>query len=334
MPTIPPFAPSPSRRVVFLAFQDVQMLDIAGPLQALATANEEGARPPYELTVTAMGSGTVRTSSGLSIVAEGEVLPDKGLDTLFLPGGTGVHLARKDENLVARTRALAASARRVCAVCTGGFLAAQAGLLDNRKAVTHWRSCRQLADEFPKVCVDPNPIYLRDGHVWTSAGVTAGIDLTLALIEEDHGQALAARTARRLVVYLRRPGGQAQFSEPLSMQTWSASPYAKLLESVAMNPGGEWNVEKMAEEACQSPRTLHRMFRRVTGRTPAQAVEDIRFEAARVLLETTDISLKVLAARCGFGSEEAMRRVFQRRVGVSPSEMRQRFGGRKLPSAG
>lgn len=312
--------------MVFVAFGGMQILDLAGPLQALTTANDEGADPVYAPRTVSSAAGPVRTASGLDILAEASG-GEYSVDTLFLPGGPGVFPARRDPAMMELVRRLAAKAERVCAVCTGAFLAGEAGLLDGRRATTHWRSAELLAREYPAVRVDPGPIFIRENRIWTSAGVTAGIDLTLALIEDDHGQALAAQVARRLVVYLRRPGGQAQFSLPLSLQARSASPYGELLQAVADSPGEDWSVERLAERVFQSVRTFHRAFRETTGRTPARAVEDIRFERARILLETTDLTAGQIAVRCGLGGEEQMRRAFKRRLGLSPTEMRRRFGG-------
>ena len=333
MPNTAFFAPTPSRPVVFFVYDGVHILDVAGPLQALTTANDEGARIPYAPQVAALAPGSVRTASGLGIEAIGSGGFCTPLDTVILPGGPGVHQACGKPDIVAEAARLCGLARRICTVCTGAFLAAHAGILDNRRVVTHWRSCERLAAAFPALTVDPRPLFLRDGHIWTSAGVTAGIDLALALVEEDCGAALAARVARRLVVYLRRPGGQSQCSTLLSLQTVSASPYAALLERVAAHPSEDWSVDRLAQESFQSARTFHRLFRRATGRTPASVVEDIRFEAARILLETTQLPIKTVAAQSGLGTESALRRVFARRMGLSPRGVRLRFGIQEHPGA-
>lgn len=314
---------TPIRRVVILAYDGVQILDIAGPLQALTTANEEGADPRYDIVVASISGNTAKTASGLDIRTER--LPRLSrVDTLLIPGGPGVEDARKDARMLSAVRKAANTVRRLCTVCTGAFIAAATGVLDDRRAVTHWRSCERFAHLFPRVRLEKNPIFLKDGHVWSSAGVTAGIDLTLALIEEDHGNALAARVARRLVVYLRRPGGQSQYSEPLTLQSQSSA-YADLLSEVAANPAVNWNVENLSSHAAQSPRTFFRRFKSVTGYTPAEAVERIRIERARILLETTRLKIDSIAARCGFGSLETMRRIFQHHFGMAPGALRKRF---------
>jgi len=208
-------------------------------------------------------------------------------------------------------------------VCTGAFLLAEAGLLDNRQAVTHWRACARLAAEYPNIRVLNDPIWVRDDHIWTSAGVTAGIDLTLALIEEDLGAAVALRVARRLVVYMRRPGGQAQHSAPLTLQ--AADSFGLLMEWMLANLHKPIKVEQLAERSGMAPRSFHRHFLARTQLTPAKAIERLRLDQARTLIETTNLRLITIAARVGFGSEERLRRSFQRALGVAPNEYRERF---------
>jgi len=245
------------------------------------------------------------------------------VDTLMVPGGPGVHAARKNRSQVAMVRRLAQRARRISSVCTGAFLLAEAGLLENRKAVTHWRSCARLADEYPNIRVLADPIWVRDAHIWTSAGVTAGIDLTLALIEEDLGAPVALQVARRLVVYMRRPGGQAQHSAPLALQ--SADAFGPLIEWVLANLHKPITVEQLADRSGMAPRSFHRHFTARTRLTPAKAIERLRLDQARALIETTDLSLLTIAARVGFGSEERLRRSFHRTLGVAPNQYRERF---------
>jgi transcriptional regulator GlxA family with amidase domain len=314
----------PNRRVVILAYDGVQILDVAGPLQSLTTANEEGANPRYDTIVGSMGAGMVRTASGLDI-RTARLPPLARVDTLLIPGGPGIEGAQIDKNMLSTVRDAAEKVRRLCTVCTGAFIAAAAGILDGRQAVTHWRSCERFARQYPQIRLEKDPIFVRDGHVWSSAGVTAGIDLTLALIEEDHGSELAARVARRLVVYLRRPGGQSQYSEPLALQAKQTSAYGSLMSKVAMRPALNWHIDKLAGHAGQSPRTFFRRFKAATGFTPAEAVERIRLERARILLGTTQLKIDIIAARCGFGSPETMRRIFQHHFGVPPGAMRERF---------
>jgi transcriptional regulator GlxA family with amidase domain len=314
----------PKRRAVMFLYDGVQVLDVAGTAQALTTANEEGAAPEYDLRVCALAAGTVTTASGFSIVAES--LPSSaGLDTVFIPGGPGVHHLRLRTDAISALSRLCRRARRICAICTGAFVLAETGLLDNRTAVTHWRSCARFAREFPNIDVDPEPLFIRDGQIWTTAGVTAGIDLTLSLIEDDHGAALASRVARRLVVYMKRPGGQRQYSEPMALQEGTAESYKDLLQSIASRPNASWTVDDMAAVAGQTTRSFHRKFVAASGVTPAEAVEKIRCELARTLVQTTQLKLAQIAGKTGFGSESALRRAFQRQFGVSARDLRERF---------
>jgi len=314
----------PSRIILILAFPGVQIIDIAGPTQVLTTANEEGAMPPYDVRVVAFEAGPVETASGVGIIATPIPIFGK-IDTIMVPGGPGVHKARKDPRFNADLLALVQRARRICAVCTGAFLLAETGVLDGRTAVTHWRSCERLAQEFPAIKVDPDPLFMNDGPVWTTAGVTAGIDLTLDLVQHDHDPALAARIARRLVVYMRRPGGQKQYSEPLALQVANATPYQDLMQLIASNPAADWSVETMAEKAGQSLRTFHRRFQAATGASPAEAVERVRCDLARSFLHTTNLGFAQIAAKTGFRSEICFRRAMIRQFGLGPREMRRSF---------
>jgi transcriptional regulator GlxA family with amidase domain len=241
----------------------------------------------------------------------------------MVPGGPGVHPARKDRAHIAAVQRLGRGARRICSICTGAFLLAEAGLLAHRRAVTHWRSCARLATEFPEVRVEADPIWLRDGQVWTSAGVTAGIDLTLALIEEDLGAPVALQVARRLVVYMRRAGGQTQHSAPLALQ--AADAFGPVMEWALANLDKPLTVEELADRAGMAPRSFHRHFVARTRLTPAKAIERLRLDQARTLIETTSLSFAAVARRVGFGSEERLRRSFYRALGVAPSAYRDRF---------
>jgi transcriptional regulator GlxA family with amidase domain len=227
--------------------------------------------------------------------------------------------------LVAHIRRWSGRARRTCSVCTGAFLLAAAGLLDGRRAATHWAACRELQKRYPAVRVEPDPIFVQDGAIWTSAGVTAGIDLTLALIEADLGHAVAMRVARRLVVFLKRPGGQSQFSAPLSAQVAADDALGALHGWMAENLDTDLRVERLAARAGMSPRTFARIYTATLGTTPAKTVERLRVEAARRALENDGAPVKLIAHRCGFGDEERMRRAFVRRLGISPSDYRARF---------
>jgi transcriptional regulator GlxA family with amidase domain len=326
MPKSPRFTPNRLRRIEILAFQDVQLLDVAGPLQVFASANELARAAdeprPYELAVVAERP-LVTASGGLGIAAHDLSASDIPLDTLIVAGGFGVQPACENAALIGWIRGRAAAARRTASVCSGAFLLATAGLLDGRRAVTHWGRCAEFARRFPAVHLEPDPIFVRDGNVWTSAGITAGIDLALALVEADLGSRVALAVARQLVVFLKRPGGQAQFSATLALQQGDAR-FERLHAWIADNIRGELSVGALADAASMSERSFVRHYRQATGTTPARAVERIRVEAARQMLEQ-GLSVKRVAARCGFGSEETMRRSFLRLLGATPQAYRERF---------
>jgi transcriptional regulator GlxA family with amidase domain len=312
----------PARAVVIFAYDGAQLIDIAGPTQTLTTANEEGASPPYAIRLAAVSGGPIRTASGVKLIAD--PLPRAvTIDTLLVPGGPGIHMFRKDRRALAALQRLCMRSRRICAVCTGAIALAEIGLLNKCRVVTHWRSCAQLAEEFPEVCVDPEPLFIQVGKIWTTAGVTAGIDLSLALIEQDHSAALSV--ARRLVVYMKRPGGQRQYSEPLELQRATSAPYDSLMQKVASRPAAAWRIETLAASAGQTTRTFHRKFVAATGVTPAEAVQKVRCELARSLLQTTRLKLAQIADKTGFGSESRLRRSLKRQFGVGARDLRERF---------
>lgn len=310
------------RDILILAYPGLQPIDLAGPYQAFTSADEEAGGGQYRLRVAAEAAGPVPMQGGLPILAT--AIPRRAVDTLLIPGGPGVHAARTSPKLLAAVRRHAATARRVTSVCTGAFLLAEAGLLEGRAATTHWRSCEMLAREFPGVRLEPDRIWVRDGATWTSAGVTAGIDLALAMIEEDLGAPLAAKVARRLVVYMRRSGGQSQFSAPLEMQATDS--FSGLMDWAERNLHRPLTAEALAERAGMAPRSFHRHFFAATGSTPAKAMERLRIERACALMETTRLSNGAVARQVGFGSEERMRHAFTRSFGVGPSDWRARFG--------
>ncbi|WP_132253753.1 GlxA family transcriptional regulator [Methylobacterium segetis] len=326
MPIPPRFRPKPRHSVEVLAFADLQVLDAAGPLQVFASANELTGTEAYATRLVSEGAGPVAASAGISLATD--PLPDPGtpLGTLLIPGGTGIFAAAERAPLRDWVVRRAASAERVVSVCTGAFLLAEAGLLDGRRAVTHWGCCARLASRYPAVRVEADPIFVRDGSVWTSAGVTAGIDLALALVEADLGRAAALAVARHLVVFLKRPGGQAQFSAALDLQA-ADDRFGPLHAFMADNLAADLSVPRLAARAGMSLRSFGRHYQSATGRSPAEAVEDLRIEAARRLLTDTRLPVKQVAARCGFGSEETLRRAFLRRLGVSPQDYRARFSG-------
>jgi len=316
--------------MLIVAFPGVQLLDVAGPLQVLASANEmalqRGLPQPYAPRVAAPHGGAVTASAGLAMVAEPLPKRARAIDTLIVAGGKGVHAVAQDARVTAWVRRQSGHARRVASVCTGAFLLAAAGLLDGCRATTHWAACELLAARYPRLRVEADPIFVRDGKVWTSAGVTAGIDLALALVEEDLGQALALEVARNLVVFLKRPGGQAQYSAALAMQHTDER-FRELHAWIARHLAGDLSVPALAHYVGMSERSFIRHYRQATGKTPARAVESMRVEAARQLLSATALPLKRIASRCGFGSEETLRRSFIRALGVTPLAFRERFSG-------
>jgi transcriptional regulator GlxA family with amidase domain len=317
------------RTVMFLAFPGMQTLDLVGPLEVFATASLAAAaqgRDGYQTVVASVDGQPVTTSSGLRLATVELLPPQTPVDTLLLPGGVGVHEARSDARIIDWTQTVAAGARRVASVCTGAFLAAQAGLLDGCVATTHWASADQLASEFPAVKVDPDPIFVRSSaKVWTAAGVTAGIDLALSLVEDDHGTEVAQTVARWLVLYLRRPGGQTQFAAPVWVARAKREPIRAVQDAVESEPGGPHSINELARLAAMSPRHFTRVFTDEVGEAPGAYVERVRTEAARRQLEQTDDTVTTIATRCGFGTAETMRRNFIRRVGVSPDQYRKTF---------
>jgi transcriptional regulator GlxA family with amidase domain len=310
-----------SRRIVLLAFDNVQLLDVAGPAQVFASAGA------YALTLVSPRGGLVTTSSGLALATAPLAAARGPIDTLVVAGGPGVRTAVGDRALIARIQGWSKRARRTCSVCSGAFLLAEAGLLDGRRAATHWSACRELQERYPAVRVEPDPIFVRDDAVWTSAGVTAGIDLALALVEADLGHEAAMRVARWLVVFLKRPGGQSQFSAPLSAQVAADDGLGALHGWMADHLDADLRVERLAARVGMSPRTFARVYAARLGTTPAKTVERLRVEAARRALEDGGAPIKLVAHRCGFGDEERMRRAFVRRLGISPSDYRARFSG-------
>ena len=318
-----------ARVIEVLAYPGVQLLDVTGPLQVFATANEQvaeaGGAPPYVLRVVAKDRARVAASSGLEIATEPLPRGASVLDTLVVAGGPGVDLAAADPALLDWLRQRVKRARRVASVCTGAFLLGASGTLDGRRAVTHWSYCAELARRFPAVRVESDPIFVRDGAIWTSAGVTAGIDLALALVEEDLGRTTALAVARYLVVFLKRPGGQAQFSEALSLQS-AEDEFGALHDWINKHLGGDLSLPRLARQAGMSERSFSRHYARATGLTPLRAIERLRVEAARRMLSETRQPVKRISQRCGFGSEETMRRSFLRVLATAPQDYRRRFG--------
>ena len=313
-----------ARSVVILGFPGVQALDLIGPhdvFTGAALLTEGG----YRVSVVSRDGQPITTGTGLAFV--GQAMPEpRDIDTLILPGGAGVDAVRDDPATMAWIRRAAQNSRRVVSVCTGAFLAAQAGLLDGCRATTHWAFADRMAREFPAVTVDREPIFLRSSHrVWTAAGVAAGIDLSLALVEDDYGTEVAQTVARYLVLYLRRPGGQTQFAAPVWMPRARRQPIRDVQDAIESEPGAAHSISDLARRAAMSPRHFTRVFTDEVGEAPGAYVERVRTEAARRQLEETDDTVVTIAARCGFGTSETMRRNFIRRVGVSPDQYRKTF---------
>ena len=314
------------RTVLIVLFDGVQSLDITGPLEVFAGARDHQGKRAYQVRTASLGGAQVRTTSGLCVAPDGDLRDQaraQAPDLLIVPGGEGAR--RKDPDLVGWIRANAPRAKRVASVCTGAFLLAEAGLLDGRRATTHWSQCGTLRDQYPAVEVDPNPIFIKDEDVATSAGVTAGIDLALALVEDDLGREVALAIARHLVVFLRRPGNQSQFSTQLSAQVAERVPLRDVQRWIAEHPASDLSVEALAEKASLSPRHFARAFAAEVGMPPGRYVERTRLEAARRHLEDTAEGIEQTARACGYRTTEAMRRAFIEALGVSPAEYRRRF---------
>jgi transcriptional regulator GlxA family with amidase domain len=320
-----------ARSVVFLGYDGVQGLDVTGPLDVFAGAQEWVSRngsgdPGYRPIVASPRGEPFRTTAGMTVVPDTSLAGVTGrIDTLVVPGGAVAAEPACDRELVGWLRRRAPGTRRVTSVCAGAFLLAEAGLLDGRRATTHWSACARLARRYPAVEVDPDPIYVRDGDVYTSAGVTAGMDLALALVEEDLGREAALTVARWLVMFVHRPGNQAQFSAQLATQYADHPPLRELQRWLGDNYGHELSVDAMAGWARMSPRHFARSFRQQVGTTPGRYLQQLRLEAARRRLAESDAPVARIAAACGFGSAETMRRVFVSALGMSPTEYRRRF---------
>lgn len=317
--------PAP-RSIVVATFDRAQALDFTGPHEVFSIADRLAGGGRYTVELVAPTTGPVRCTSGLRVLPDRAADAVRGpIDTLIVSGGDGTRAAMQDQPFVATLRRLAGRARRTCSVCSGSFLLAQAGLLDGRRATTHWSTCGLLQRTFPAVRVEPDPIYVRDGDVWTSAGITSGMDLALALVEDDHGREAALEVARWLVLHTARAGGQAQFSAPLAFQAAEHAPLRDAQEAVRADPAAPHTVEALAARAGMAPRSFSRAFKRETGQTPAAFVEQVRVERARELLQAGTAPTDEIAAACGFGTVETFRRAFRRRLGTSPGEYRDRF---------
>ncbi|HMF84542.1 MAG TPA: GlxA family transcriptional regulator [Acidimicrobiia bacterium] len=323
---------SEPHEVVVVAFDGLQLLDLAGPVEVLRAATRLGAAPPYRTAIATPGGRQVRSESGVSVAADvslADLARSRGrVDTLVVVGGEGTRSVVSDRGFLADLAAVAGRTPRITSVCTGSWVLAAAGLLDGYEATTHWASCGALADRHAGVRVRPDRIYVRDRDRWTSAGVTAGVDLFLAVVEADHGADLAHQAAGWLVVFVQRPGGQAQFSAQLRSQRATTTSVADLQAWLGDHLDKDLTVEALATRVGMSPRTFARVFRRETGTTPAAFVEELRVEAARRLLETTDLTVAAVARHVGMKHAETLHRAFQRRLGTTPHRYRQHFARR------
>ena len=315
------------RRIVITGPPPVQVLDVTGPLEVFSHASG------YEVLLASTDdSHLLQTSRGFALTG---AIPlhelDSPIDTLLIAGGPGAESGVYDPSYVAWIAEAAQSSRRVASICTGAFLLAAAGLLDGRQAVTHWSFCDRLAREFPAVQVKPHPIYLRDGSIYTSAGITAGIDLALALVEEDHGHKAALEVARKLVMFLVRPGGQAQYSHMLSRQAVTSQPLRELQVWMLENLREDLGVERLAERIGMSARHFTRVCLRETKMNPGQFVDRMRVEASQQMIDSSSMGLKEIADACGFQSADSMRRTFLRVLGVTAGDYAERFRRRPYP---
>lgn len=325
-----------SRRIALIGFEGVQSLDLVGPLEVFSMANTFSGAALYEPLLASPEGGEIRCNSGLRLGGSTALadLPDD-LDTILVGGGweVGLRATGEDPRVMEWLRERAPATRRVGSVCSGALVLAATGLLDGRRATTHWGACQAMRELFPAVTLEPDAIFVADPPFYTSAGVTAGIDLCLALVEADHGPDLALAVARNLVLFMRRPGGQTQYSAGLRVQAAASPKLRRLVAEIAADPTGDLTLPALAARAGMSERTFSRTFHRETGLTPVAFVEAARVDRAKALLETSDWALARVAERSGFGSLDGLHRAFQKHLGVTPGEYRQRFG-RQAVSAG
>lgn len=316
------------KRIGFLGFDGVAAIDLTGTLEAFRIADGADWRQPprrYETLIIGLSDAPFTAESGVRMLADVTLEAAPELDTIIIPGGPGLRTPATNRTVADWLKIRSPRARRVASICTGLYGLAASGLMDGRRATTHWLHAADAASRFPTVEITPDAIYVKDGPFYTSAGMTAGIDLALAMIEEDHGPAVALAAARQLVVYMKRSGGQLQYSEPLKFQTRASDRFANLSALIVGDPAADWTVETMAATAGLSPRQFSRRFREALGASPAAFVEALRLDEARLRLATTGDSIARVAHAAGFRSDDVFRRAFERRFGVTPSAYRDRF---------
>jgi len=320
-----------AHHVAVFTYTNAQTLDVVGPLEVFARSarwlkdNGHCKGDAYRVELIAPVAGPVTMSSGLKLVSERNYREVDSADTLIVSGGLGYAATSRDPDIIEWLQRIEPRSGRIVSVCTGALILASAGLLDGCAATTHWNFCHELSGKYPNVQVRPDEIFVRQGKFYTSAGVTSGMDLSLALIEEDWGRAAALAVAQELVMFMKRPGGQSQFSNILAAQDCSSERFKELLIWIQSNPGGSLDVERLADKIGMSPRNFARMFSQEVGETPGKYVQRVRVEAARRDLEDSGHDMERIASRCGFGSSEVMRRNFCKLLGVSPSDYRNRF---------
>ncbi|MGR3866986.1 GlxA family transcriptional regulator [Streptomyces graminifolii] len=319
---------SDTKKVVVVAYDGAKLMDLAGPLQAFSEANFLDGRPVYEVVLASEDGGAVRTDTGVSLMtARLDSVLQQDVDTLLVSGGDFRLPHAATASLRSRLTRYVDQPRRLGSICTGAFILADLGVLDGLRATTHWAFCRQLELEHPEVSVEPDAIFITSGRIWTSAGVSAGIDMVLAMIEKDLGREMALNVARAMVLFLKRPGGQSQFSIELRQQIQDVQGrFDDLHDWIRAHLDGPLSVAALADAAHMSPRNFARVYLKETGDSPARAVEKLRLEAARRLLESTRDPVRIIAKRTGFGDDERMRRAFIKALGVAPREYRSRFG--------
>ena len=323
------------RQVMVLAYEQANVLDVVGPIEVLTNVGRGAGKPAYEIELVAPKAGLFRTTSGLPLIADraySDISDDdlRSVDTFIVVGGEGSRRGLNDTELIAFIVRAASLARRIVSVCSGSLLLGKAGLLKGRRATSHWGCCDLLRRVSPETIVHDDAIFVRDGEIWTSAGITTGMDLALALIEEDHGRAIALDVARETVMFMMRPGGQSQFSQTLLSQAHDKGRLGGLIAWIRENLDDDLSVPRLAEKAHMTERTLARAFLAETGETPARYVERLRVDHARTALAGSDRLAETIAVRTGFGSMERMRRAFKKYLGVSPSDFRARFASTKL----
>lgn len=320
------------RTVLLVVFPGIKLLDLAGPLQVFSDALDDHGNAVYNTYVVSIDGVSVATDTQVAIATDVmNTWLEKRIDTLIIVGGNGAKAAARNKAIVEGVLQLSHRACRIASVCTGAFVLAACGLLDGHRATTHWQSCEELSNDYPSIIVESDRIYVKDNSIWTSAGVTAGIDMALAMVSEDVGRSASLSLARELVSYLVRPGGQSQFSTPLNRQIADRTGRFESLHNwIANNLGKDLRVHVLADRVNMSPRNFARMYAQRTGQTPAKAVESMRTEAARQLLEVSNATVSEIAHQCGFGDDERMRRSFIRLLNVSPNDYRHRFSQKDL----